>query len=145
MATVETDGDTITLSVEVDVSEADDVQRFMYEEMARLFGDRYELFVRKNLSYGNSFVAQALKDYLGNPGRYESASHAILDNLDTRIGDKDNRAKNLLNGGPELVGEDLSETYRDAFVYRGLQDLITQEGPQIVDMALPEEIALEDE
>lgn len=144
MVHVDSDGDTLTLTTQVDVSEASDAQQAMFTEMAYLFGERYELFVDKNLSYGNSFITQAASEYLSNPDKYESVTHSVLDNLDTRLGDKDNRAKNLLNGGPELVGEDYSETVGDAAVYRLMQEMISNKGEKVVDKTLPSDIQVGD-
>jgi hypothetical protein len=112
--------DTVTLEVEVDISGASPEQAEMYEEMAELFGDRFELFVEKNLDYDSSFVSageieQAL-DSGGGP--FDSVQQSNLYKLFTRIQDKDQRFYSLaFTNNEDRVGETAAETAGDAGVY----------------------------
>jgi hypothetical protein len=112
--------DTVTLEVEVDISGATEQQAEMYQEMADIFGSRFELFVQKNLDYDSSFlsagkVEQAL-DSGGGP--FDSVEEANLYKLFTRIQDKDQRFYSLaFTDNEDRVGEAAAETAGDAAVY----------------------------
>jgi len=114
------DDETLTLSVEVDISGATQEQGEMYAEMASIFGNRYALFINKNLDYDSSFlsagkVEQAL-DSGGGP--FDSAHESNLYKLFTRIQDKDQRFYSLaFTGNEDRVGESAAETAGDAGVY----------------------------
>jgi hypothetical protein len=114
------DGNTVTLEVEVDVSGASEQQVEMYREMADIFGDRFALFVEKNIDYDSSFlsagkVEQAL-DSGGGP--FDSEREANLYKLFTRIQDKDQRFYSLaFTDNEDRVGETAAETAGDAGVY----------------------------
>jgi hypothetical protein len=109
----------ITLENQVEIpDDTDAAKRDMYADFARMFEEAFEMFVEKNLSYGNSFITNGVKRYLSCPERYENPAHACMDELLTRIGDKHERSLNLVvGGGEDFVGEDVDETSMDAAVY----------------------------
>jgi len=120
MSNDESDDSTVTLTTTVDTTGATDEQQQMYEEMARLFENRFALFVNKNLDYDSSFlsagkVEQAL-DSGGGP--FDSVTEANLYKLFTRIQDKDQRFYSLaFTDNEDRVGETAAETAGDAAVY----------------------------
>jgi hypothetical protein len=124
--------DTVQLSVTVDVSEATDEQVAMYQQMAQIFGDRFETFVEKNIDYGSSFltagkVDQALGGQHGGP--FANATEANLYKLFTRIQDKDQRFyQQVFCGGQDLVGESTAETAGDAGVYWFMVEWLLRHG-----------------
>jgi hypothetical protein len=117
----DTDEDTVVLHAEVDVSDATDEQRAMYEDMADLFAERFDLFVYKNLDYGSSFLSAGRVDQAlsgEHDGPFGDARTANLYKLFTRIQDKDQRFyQQAFCGGQDHVNESASETAGDAAVY----------------------------
>lgn len=112
--------ETITLEVEVDVSEVSVHQRSIYEEMADIFERRFKLFIQKNLDYSSSFLtAGEIEQTLDNGGGpFNSANEANLYKLFTRIQDKNQRFYSLVFGNnTDRVGESAAETAGDAAVY----------------------------
>jgi hypothetical protein len=110
----------VGLHIDVTVEGASDEQIQMYEEMARLFEDRFALFVRKNLDYDSSFLsAGKVEQALDNgDGPFDSEREANLYKLFTRIQDKDQRFYSLaFTNNEDRVGEDAAETAGDAAVY----------------------------
>jgi len=111
---------TVSLDVEVDVTDTNHQQCEMYREIADIFERRFELFVQKNLDYDSSFlsagkVEQAL-DSGGGP--FDSVEEANLYKLFTRIQDKDQRFYSLaFTDNEDRVGEAAAETAGDAAVY----------------------------
>lgn len=111
---------TITLNVEVEVEGASDEQVSMYNEMADLFEDRFELFVEKNLDYGSSFKTGGQLDAIlsGGNGPFDTAREANLYKLFTRIQDKNQRFyQQAFCNGANRVNESAAETAGDAAVY----------------------------
>lgn len=108
------------LVAEIDKDQMSEEQREMYEQMARIFEERFETFVQKNLDYDSSFlsageVEQALDS---GDGPFDSAFDANLYKVFTRIQDKDQRFYSLaFANNADHVGEDASETAGDAGVY----------------------------
>lgn len=114
------ENETVTLEVEVDVSEASSKQQDMYAEMADIFADRFELFIEKNLDYDSSFVsAGKVEQSLDNgDGPFDSEEESNLYKLFTRIQDKDQRFYSLaFTDNEDRVGETAAETAGDAGVY----------------------------
>ena len=112
--------ETVTLEVEVDVSAASEQQQSMYEDMAKIFGDRFELFIEKNLDYDSSFLsAGKVEQALDNgDGPFDSERQSNLYKLFTRIQDKDQRFYSLaFTDNEDRVGETAAETAGDAGVY----------------------------
>lgn len=113
---------TVTFEASVDVSGATEEQVEMYEQMASLFGERFETFVTKNLDYGSSFLTAGQVDQaLGgkHPEKpFDSAEEANLYKLFTRIQDKDQRFyQQAFCNGQNHVEESVAETAGDAGVY----------------------------
>jgi hypothetical protein len=115
----QSDGDVI-LSTGVDAEGASGNQLAMYNQMAKIFEDRFELFVQKNLDYDSSFLsAGKVEQALDNgDGPFDSVEEANLYKLFTRIQDKNQRFYSLaFTDNEDRVGEAAAETAGDAAVY----------------------------
>lgn len=112
--------DTIRLQSEVVVHGATPEQLEMYHQMAKLFEDRFALFVEKNMDYGSSFLTAGNIDMelSDGSGPFNDATEANLYKLFTRLQDKNQRFyQQVFCGGDNNVGESASETAGDAAVY----------------------------
>jgi len=111
---------TVTLEVEVDAEGATDEQLAMYQQMADIFGERFETFVEKNLDYDSSFLSAGKVDQVldSGDGPFDSEFQANLYKVFTRIQDKDQRFYSLaFCNNDDRVGESAAETAGDAGVY----------------------------
>lgn len=110
----------VTLTTTVDAEGASDEQLEMYREMATLFAEGFELFVKKNIDYDSSFLSAGKVDQIldNGDGPFDSEFEANLFKLFTRIQDKNQRFYSLaFCNNDDTVGEQMSETAADAAVY----------------------------
>jgi hypothetical protein len=120
--------DHVVMNTSIDVSDATEEERALYEQMAEIYEQQFRTFVEKNMDYSSSFLTSGKVEQQYDGGPFDSALHANLYGVWKRQQDKDQRFYERAFNGTDTVDEPLTETTADAMNYWAILTWLARHG-----------------